>query len=193
MKIIKLISFVLLGVLYASPLIGQPDSRYRSQHLKYVDEARTRAMAGTLVPLALGIGTASLVENDTIERIASFAAVYGLVTGPSLGNFYAGDYARGMLGLAARLGGGYLLLDATRELAGKDVADGLGWDDKSVSLTDTRVLIGGGLILASAVYNVISAKASVNRYNRNTGYTIGLAPGTLHNEIVPMFTATVLF
>lgn len=177
----------------ALPLNAQPRSRYKSQHLKYVDEARTRAMAGTLVPMALGIGTASLVENSTIERVASYAAVYGLVMGPSLGNFYARDYARGILGLAARLGGGYLLLDATQELAGRDVADGLGWDDKSVSLTDSRVLIGGGIILASAVYNVISAKASVNRYNRNTGYTIALAPATVNNEIVPLLTANIRF
>jgi hypothetical protein len=197
METIKFIAcFFLIAVFIyagASSLQAQTESRYRSQHLKYVDEARTQAIAGTLVPLALGIGTASLVENNTVKKTASFAAVYGLVLGPSLGNFYAKDYARGMLGIAARMGGGYLLLDATRELAGKDVADGLGWDDKSVSLTDTRVLIGGGIIIASAVYNVISAKASVESYNRNTGYTIGLAPVIVNDQTVPLVTANIQF
>jgi len=172
---------------------AQAQSRFKSNYLKNVDEARTRAIAGTLVPIALGVGMASFIENNTIKKAASFAAVYGLVLGPSFGNFYAKDYLRGMLGVAARVGGSIMLLDATRELAGDDVADGLGWDDESVSLGDTKVLIGSGIILGSAIYNIISSKASVNRFNKKTGYLIGMMPAFRDGQVVPLITAHVQF
>lgn len=193
MKIAKYFAATFLAILILSPTVLQGQSRFRSKHLKYVDEARTQAIAGTLVPVVLGLGTAWLVENNTIEKAASFSAVYGLVIGPSFGNFYAKDYLRGMLGVAARLGGGYLLLDATRELAGNDVADGLGWDNKSVSLTSARTLIGGGIILGSAIYNIVSSKASVNRYNEQQGYVAGIVPTVHQGKIIPMFTASINF
>lgn len=187
---ILLLLFVLpLGV--SSSL--QAQSRYQSRYLKSVDDARSKAMYGTIVPIGLGIGTAALVENATIEKMASFMVVYGLVMGPSFGNLYAKDYVRGMLGAAARIGGGYLLLDATRELAGDDVADGLGWDDKSVGLNDTRVLVGGGIILASAIYNIVSARASVNEYNENIGYEVQVAPSYQGGQMVPMISANIRF
>lgn len=193
MKITKYLAAAFLAILILSPSVLKGQSRFRSPHLKYVDEARTQAIAGTLVPMAIGLGTVWLVENNTLEKVASFSAVYGLVIGPSFGNFYAKDYLRGMLGVAARLGGGYLLLDATREIAGNDVADALGWDDKSVSLTDARTLIGGTIILGSAIYNIVSSKASVNRYNREHGYVAGLVPVVHQGKVIPMFTATVNF
>lgn len=134
-----------------------------------------------------------LFENKTIETTGSIMAVYGLVMGPSMGNFYAKDYLRGMLGIAARVGGGYLMVDATRELAGDDVADALGWDDESVKFTDAKILIGSGLILGSAIYNIVSAKASVNRYNEKKGYIIGIVPGIHQEKIIPMITGSVRF
>lgn len=184
---------VILLLALAIPLTVQAQSRYQSRHLKSVDEARSKAMYGTIVPVAIGIGTTALLENNTLEKTASFMLVYGLMMGPSFGNLYARDYVRGMLGVAARLGGAYLLMDATRELAGNDIADGLGWDDKEVSLTDTRVLIGGGLIVASAIYNIISAKASVERYNASLGYEVQVAPSYQGGRLVPMVSASVTF
>lgn len=171
----------------------QAQTRFKTQHLKNVDDARSKAISGTLLPIAMGIGSAILIENKTVETTGSLLAVYGLMMGPSGGNFYAEDYLRGMLGVAARLGGGYLLLDATRELAGDDVADALGWDNESVSLTDTKILIGSGLIVGSAIYNIISAKASVERYNAKQGYTIGVAPGVENGHVFPMLTASYRF
>lgn len=192
----KTIRFYLLGLFIVTlliPAVGQAQSRFKSRHLKSVDEARSQAIAGTLIPVAMGIGSTLLFENKTIETTGSVMAVYGLVMGPSMGNFYARDYLRGMLGVAARVGGGYLMLDATRELAGNDVADALGWDDEAVKLTKTKVLIGSGLILGSAIYNIVSAKASVHRYNEKKGYIIGVVPGVHHNEVIPMVTASVRF
>ncbi|MBN2731395.1 MAG: hypothetical protein JXR26_03090 [Balneolaceae bacterium] len=192
----KLLQSVFIGLTLTllsitSPL--QAQSRFQSQHLKNVDDARRKAVAGTLLPVAVGIGAATFIESKTVETTGSMLAIYGLMMGPSAGNFYAKDYLRGMLGVAARVGGGFLILDATRELAGDDVADAVGWDDESVSLTDTKILIGSGLILGSAVYNIISAKASVNRYNEKQGYVIGMVPGIRKGKVFPMITASVRF
>lgn len=193
MKCIKALAALLIFGLFVGFLNAKAQSQFRSEHLKYVDEARTQAISGTLVPISLGVATVLLVENKTIETTASLAAVYGILAGPSFGNFYAKDYLRGSLGVAARLGAGYLLLDATREIAGDDMADALGWDDKSVSLGSARTLIGAGVILGSAVYNVVSSKASVNRYNDQIGYTAGITPAIKNGQLVPMVTATVNF
>lgn len=187
----KLLQSVFLGLILislSSPLHAQ--SRFQSQYLKNVDDARSKAVAGTLLPIAVGVGAATFIESKTVETSGSILAIYGLMMGPSAGNFYAKDYLRGMLGVAARVGGGFLILDATRELAGDDA---LGWDDESVSLTDTKILIGSGLILGSAVYNIISAKASVNRYNEKQGYVIGMVPGVKKGKMFPMLTASVRF
>jgi hypothetical protein len=112
--------------------------------------------------------------------------------GPSFGNFYAKDYLRGMLGVAARVGGGLLMRDATREIFGDDVADAVGWDDEDVSLTDTKILVGGGIVLGSAIYNIISSKASVNRFNRKKGYIV-LLPDVRDGKIIPMLSASLHF
>lgn len=193
MKLFRCYVLGSLVVLFLLPVTGQGQSRFKSRYLKYVDEARTQAIAGTLIPIATGMSTTLLFDNDTIETTGSLMAVYGLVIGPSMGNFYARDYLRGMLGVAARLGGGYLMLDATRELAGDDVADALGWDHSSVKFTDTKILIGAGLILGSAIYNIVSSKASVHRYNKKKGYILGVVPGVFDDTIVPMITASVQF
>jgi len=192
MKIAKyIISGLLLTLLIVSSAV-QAQSRFKSKYLKSVDEARTQAVAGTLVPIALGLGTTWLVDSNTIEKTASGGIIYGLMIGPSFGNFYAKDYLRGMLGVAARVGGGLLMRDATREIFGDDVADAVGWDDEDVSLTDTKILVGGGIVLGSAIYNIISSKASVNRFNRKKGYIV-LLPDVRDGKIIPMLSASVHF
>lgn len=183
----------LLIVILIVPLLLQGQSRYKSPYIKHKDEALRKSISGTLIPVALGVGAATLIENNTVETTASLLAVYGLIMGPSTGNFYAKDYLRGMLGVAVRLGGGYLILDATRELAGDDVADALGWDDKNISLTDTSVLVGGGIILGSTLYNILSSKASVNRFNEKQGYRVQLMPAVYNGKVLPMISGTIRF
>ncbi len=185
---VLLVSFLML------PFLVQAQSTYTNPNLKSVSTARGKAVRGTVFPLALGIGSTLIFENSTVELIGSSLAVYGLMTGPSIGNFYAKDYVRGVIGVAVRLGGGYLLHDATREIFGDDFADAVGWDDEEVSLTDTKVLIGGALIVGSAIYNIISAEASVKRYNsRNGGYYVHIFPVIFDGKVMPFITARFNF
>ena len=164
--------------------------------LKNVSQARNIALNNTVTPILLGLAANYVLNNDTFEKAGAYLIVYGILAGPSGGNFYAEDYLRGSLGVLARAGAGYFFLqDATREVLGKDVSKSLGWDKKSVSIEDTEVLIGAGIMLGSMIYNVISAKASVEKHNRELGYNVRLNPNIRQQQgrYVPMISATIHF
>lgn len=179
--------------LIAEVCVAQPEIG-RSRYLKNVSEARNRALTGTMIPLITGVAATKLFKSETMQTVGASLAVYGLVMGPSTGNYYAEDYMRGTLGAVVRAGVGYyLLLDATRELMGKQVSESLGWDDKDVELTDTRVLIGAGVFLGSMIYNVISSKQSVDEYNGSMGYGMRLDGENVGGKTVPVVTARFAF
>lgn len=166
----------------------------RSRYLKNVSEARNRALTNTFLPIVTGITAAKIFENNTVQTLGSALAIYGLVMGPSSGNFYAEDYLRGGLGVAARAGIGYfMLLDATRELMGKEVAKSMTWDNEDVKLTDTKILIGTGVFVGTIVYNIITSKASVNEFNRSKGYQVELTGEQVGKNVYPVLSARVRF
>ena len=194
MKIYKwLVLFLYILFWLPETVLAQPEIG-RSRYMKSVSEARNRALTNTILPLVTGITAAKVFKGDKMQTAGALLAVYGLVMGPSGGNFYAEDYLRGGLGVAARASMGYfLLLDATRELMGKDVAESLTWDNKDVKITDTKVLIGAGVFLGSMVYNVISSKASANEFNRSRGYRVSVTGEKIGDEIVPVLSAKFSF
>lgn len=185
-------ALLIIGFL-AVPLLASAQPTYSNPDLKSVSTARGKAVRGVIFPVGLGVGSTLIFENNTVELLGSSLAVYGLMVGPSIGNFYARDYVRGFIGVAARLAGGYLIRDATREIFGDDMADAVGWDDEKVSLTDTKILIGGGLILGSALYNIISAEASVERYNSRRNYYVSLFPVIHKGKVMPFISARFNF
>ncbi|MDZ7715521.1 MAG: hypothetical protein U5J95_04845 [Balneolaceae bacterium] len=176
---------------YSQAEIGQT-----KRQLKDVSQARSIAFNNTVTPILLGFAANYLLDNNTFETAGAYLVIYGIVAGPSGGNFYAEDYLRGGLGVLARMGTGYFLMtDATREILGKDVSRSLDWDDKKVSIEDPEVLIGAGVILGTMVYNYISAKASVNEHNSALGYNVRLNPNIRQEQgrFVPMISATINF
>lgn len=164
-----------------------------AQGVKSVSKARSIALTNTLSPMGLGIGSVVFFENNTFETAGAALAVYGLVVGPSTGNFYAEDYQRGALGMAVRTAGVFLMADATREIFGNDFANALTVDDKEVSLLDTKILIGEVLVLGSIIYNVVSTQASVNKYNTSRArFSLQLQPADLiGDKVAPVLTAKV--
>ncbi|WP_148898062.1 hypothetical protein [Fodinibius salinus] len=157
---------------------------------KSVSKARNISLVNTFSSLGAGIGTVAITENNTLETSGAMLAVYGLVAGPSTGNFYAKDFRRGFIGLAARTTGAILMVDATREIFGNDFADALTVDDKEVSLTDTKILIGELLVLGSIAYNIITVQKSVTEYNQST-ISLGFNSTTVNRKVAPMLTAKV--
>jgi hypothetical protein len=161
---------------------------------KSVSQARSIALTNTALSVGAGIGAVALSDNSTIETAGAILGVYGIVIGPSTGHFYAEDYPRGVIGMGARAIGAVLMVDATSEIFGRDFADALGVDDKDVSLTDTKVLIGEVLVLGSIVYNLISIKASVEEFNSGQNqFGLNVTPTVVNDKVAPVLTASFNF
>lgn len=187
------ISFILfpLGVL------GQPELGGSRMETKTVQQARGLAVTNTLMPVAVGVGSVALFENNTVQTIGAAMAVYGLVVGPSTGNMYANDYTRGAMGVLARAAGGYLMADATSEIFGRSFADALNVDNEDVTLTDTKILIGEALIIGSIIYNILSVRNSVEEYNAAHGQRIRISvepsEGPFSNNFTPVLSGKFYF
>lgn len=187
---------LLLGISFSADAqsevsISRP---FGNDQLKTVSMARSIAFTNTTISIGAGLTAVALFDNNTIQKTGAYLTLYGIVAGASTGNFYAEDYPRGVIGMGARAVGTILMVDATREIFGQRFANTLGVDDKAVSLTDTKMLIGEGLILAGLIYNMISLKASVEEYN--TGgrrFSINITPAVVDDKVAPALTANIQF
>jgi hypothetical protein len=185
--------FFILSV--ALPAMAQPETTGLgvSAQARSESEAISQAIVNTATPIAVGVGAVKLFNNNTVQTVGASLALYGLMVGPSTGNFYANDYLRGGLGALTRIGAAFLLQDATSEVFGRDFADALNVDNEPVSIEDTNIIVGSALLVGTIVYNIASAPASVREYNQSMGYTMEIRslPGT--NRSAPMITARISF
>lgn len=156
---------VILLVISQSVGYSQGNLQFQSQSRKSEDEALKKAVVNTVIPIGLGYGVTRVFDGKTLRTLGASLSIYGMVLGPSYGNFYSGDFIRGIAGVAARVGAGIMLKDATREVLGDPAADALGWDDKKVSFSETRIWGGTLLMAGSALYNILSARKSARKFN----------------------------
>ncbi|HKK47358.1 MAG TPA: hypothetical protein VJ964_17650 [Balneolaceae bacterium] len=187
--------FLLLGITLQSKAQSEISvNTGGNERPKTVSEGRTLALSNTIMPLGVGMGTVAFVNNNTVRSIGAAMAVYGIVAGASTGNFYANDYARGGLGMAVRLVGAYLMKNATSEIFGHRFANALNIDNKDVSLGDTKILIGAGLVVGSMIYNFMSVNKSVQEYNNSKKrFTLNVSPAAVSNKVSPLLTARLNF
>lgn len=161
---------------------------------KTVSEARSISLINTVLSVGAGLTSVAVFENPTVKKVGAYTTIYGILLGPSTGNFYAEDYPRGAVGLGARAIGSILMVDATREVLGNEFGDVLNIDDKEVSLNDTKVLVGGSFVLAGFIYNLISLNRSVDEYNSaNQNMTVNVNSELINNEVTPVLTARINF
>lgn len=161
---------------------------------KTVSEARSISLINTALSVGGGVTSVALFDDPTVQKIGAYVTVYGILMGPSTGNFYAEDYPRGVVGIGARAIGAILMVDATREVFGNQFGDALNVDTKKVSLTDTKMLIGEAFILAGLVYNLISLKNSVDEFNAGKqNIAINVNSESINNNVAPVLTAQINF
>ena len=114
-------------------------------------------LVGTAVPLAAAAAGAA--------GSGDFAGIgmAGLLVGPSLGYFYGGLLWRGLLGIGIRaIGEGIILI------AGLGVwTESWGWDDEGVDVEkwEAVALVGAGIVLASAIWDLAGIKGAINKRN----------------------------
>ena len=193
----KNICCLLLGLLFLIGSLqnaGAQNIQSGDQNLKSVTQARSIALTNTLLSIGAGVGTVALFDNNTVQKMGAILGVYGIVAAPSTGNFYANDYPRGFAGMGARAIGAILMVDATREIFGQEFGDVLGVDDQKVSATNTKVLIGGAVVLGSIAYNVLSSKRSVKEFNHSEQqFSIRMKPAQVGDKIAPTLSANISF
>lgn len=185
---------IVLLLLSTVAVHAQPETGFgRDYRARSGQAALKQSITNTVLSLALGYSTVALFENKTVKTVGASLAVYGLVIGPSTGNFYANDYLRGGLGALTRFGAALLLMDATREISGSEFANALNVDNEEVSLDDTQVIVGGALMVGSMIFNMATAPVSAREYNKEMGYTVEMQhiPGA--GKAAPVLTARFHF
>jgi len=131
------------------------------------------SLGHTLIPTAAGLGIATIGSSNVegSRAVLAFGSMtYGLAIGPSMGNFYAKDYARGMAGIGLRIVAAGLVASSI----GQGMANGNddeydGSDDGKVA---TMFLGGLALYFGSTIWNIATAPSSVRRYNSKQGLQI---------------------
>jgi hypothetical protein len=196
----KYLSFGFLLLFFGLTLSAQAQSTVSvhrplaDKELKSVSKARFLALSNTAMAVGTGLATVALFDNNTVQKTGAYLGVYGILMAPATGNFYALDYPRGIVGIGTRAIGAWLMIDATREIFGNEFADQLNVDDQEVSLTDTKILIGEALVLGSIVYNVLSAKQSVEEFNADQGkFALNINSERIHDKVAPVLTARFNF
>lgn len=195
MKLFKWLLLTLFIVSFSLECAAQAELGRPRRGLKKVDEARSLAITNTVLATGTGLLAASIFEGSTLKKAAGYLAIYGLMVGPSTGNFYAEDYTRGGFGALARAAAGiWLLKDATREVLGKNIEEVMPWEDEEkVKFADTKIWVGTTIVVGSAIYNFISAKQSVEEHNARLGYRFSMSAETVYGEPYPVFTARINF
>ncbi|MDX1618355.1 MAG: hypothetical protein R3224_06185 [Balneolaceae bacterium] len=162
---------------YAPGFAGVPDTAETEP--KNPSKALGRAIGHTVVPIALGVlivVNTSPFDDDPLATAGGLLMLHGVLTGPSMGNFYARDWLRGWGGVGARILS-FVIIDSDRRNR------------------ELRNVLGIGLLAGSALYNIATAPASARAYNRRAGIQYGAGvlqvPGS--GAAVPVLTAGIRF
>lgn len=150
-----------LAVLLFSTTVswGQDDSTQKSLSVKEKNPktAFLMTLVGTAVPLAAAAAGAA-GAGDFVGL-----GMTGLLIGPSLGYFYGGLLWRGLLGVGIRaIGEGIILIGGLGAWF-----EAWGWDHEKPDIRkyESVVLVGAGIVLASAIWDLAYVKGAVNRRN----------------------------
>lgn len=128
--------------------------------------ATRRALLHTFAPIGAGALMTGGFDHDLVETGGVILIGYGLIYGPSQGNLYAEDPARGMTGIAIRAGSVvlvYFLGASTIPSMVSDVADPD--TDNNYTGYEVATVLTGMAFAGSMVYNLLTADNSAREYN----------------------------
>jgi hypothetical protein len=143
--------------------------------LSYISEGKTFKLKDPTTAVYWSMGSMILpsvplaVTSVVSETHAFFGAtgvglcIAGVIVGPSVGHFYAGNYMRGFasIGLRAGIAGlGFLVVVG--------VISSYGIDDIGAAIIGAALIGGAGIgILASGIYDIWTCPDAVRKYNRS--------------------------
>lgn len=186
-----------LFVLGCSVAVFQPgiSSAQSERQVKSIDIAHRRAIIHTAVPLSAGILLMSLGDDVGFLLPGSLFSTYGVVVGPSMGNFYAGDFERGGKGVTIRLSAlGITGVTALLSFQ-KGFSYALGGPEQDFTTETVVISLMALVVVGSMAYNIATIRESVREYNANQGFAakISLAPSFDWSSKTPLVTARVQF
>jgi hypothetical protein len=130
--------------------------------LKSESTATLLSLAGTAVPITLGIILANSGDDGGASSLGLALVSYGIYFGPATGYWYAGNSGAGWKGTAVRLGISLATVGITAAICS---ADNCGFDDDSFTVAGIVSLVAIGAITYSMIHDIAGADNQVRRYN----------------------------
>jgi hypothetical protein len=149
-------------------------ARARAQ-LPSESAALGRSLWGTIVPIGVGLVIAAAAGNEGPDgnagagALGGLAFTGGLLVGPSLGYFYAGERGRAWRGVGLRVLGFGALIGAAAA----------SWEcyGSECETAGAVALVGSVVTLGSAIYDIATVRGAVRRRNeRAQGVSVRVAP-----------------
>jgi len=138
-----------------------------AQKPKSSTEGICLSLGATVIPLSLAI---AINENDFFDYSL---LISGIVIGPSVGHWYAGQYSRGWLTAGLRLGIG---LSGAVTFGMLVLTPLMQNDIERVHLTPGWIVFytTSCILTCSMIYDIASVPKSVRKYNESIGYSSNL-------------------
>jgi len=165
---------ILAFLLFSTTLSwGQDNSTQQSLSVKEKNPktAFLLSLAGTALPLAaLVTGAAAAAHLHSIGLV-------GVLVGPSLGYFYGGLAWRGLLGIGIRTVGVALAIVAFSGFWNETWSPWFPGDSVDDENWKAGLLIGAGIMLGSAIWDLVAVKGAVHKRNlKMRDRTLAFAP-----------------
>ncbi len=137
--------------------------------------------------------------SDGTDILGGLILSYGIIVGPSMGNFYAHDQSRSVGGLAVRAGGGLLMLigvlvwtSDTSNFFGRAVSTGKYSDSGEGGAL--LFLAGAAITAGGIIFNLATAGQSARDYNRQHKLgNVSIAPVYFSQQKVPGLAFNIRF
>jgi hypothetical protein len=143
-----------------------PSSPAAKTTRKDPENALYYSVVHTVVPI--GFGGMLLVVGGSAAPVGALGIMYGILAGPSAGNFYAEDIGMGLFGIGLRLLGIGMMAEATESFH---------YTSYSHHRHKPGLARGGFLLyMGSTLWNIVTAPGSARTYNARHGIGYRLLP-----------------
>jgi hypothetical protein len=133
--------------------------------MKSEDTATLLSLAGTAVPITLGILLANSDDDGGASSLGLALVSYGVYFGPATGYWYAGASGAGLKGTAVRLGISVATVGITAAICSGDACNIFGEDDGATTAAGIVSLVAIGAFTYSMIRDIAGADNQVRRHN----------------------------
>lgn len=134
--------------------------------MKSESKATLLSLAGTAVPITLGIMLTNSADGDAGAPTLGAALIfYGFYLGPATGYWYAGAPGRGLQGTGVRLGISLAAAGLTAAICSGNACNMFGDDDGATTAAGIVGLVAFGALAYSLVHDIAGADNQVRRHN----------------------------